>query len=111
MLAYNKLISKSLCAVKVFSTRNLRFVSSTSNLDSLTDNEIFDKVNKKELSIHKLESVLSDPLRAISIRRKYLLDDPERWNNIPSNQWNSTEFFSRVSVCSFFIFLYSGTQL
>ena len=69
------------------------------------------EVNKKELSIHKLESVLSDPLRAISIRRKYLLDDPERWNNIPSNQWNSTEFFSRVSVCSFFIFLYSGTQL
>ena len=78
-----------------------RSASSAANFDALSDRQILDKIAKKEISVHKLESVLSDPVRAIEIRRQFLFKDAatEKFEHIPSNHWDSTSFFSRVSVC------------
>lgn len=83
-----------------------RCFSVSQNLDALKDDEILAMINKKEISVHKLESLLADPLRAISIRRQYLIQDPETWNSIPSNNWDSTDYFKRVSVLSMCLFYY-----
>ena len=69
-------------------------------MDNLSDEEIIAKISNKELSVHKLESVLADPVRALSIRRQIVFhkDLKETVDEIPSNHWDSTPFFSRVAV-------------
>lgn len=83
-------------------TLPIRCFASTPSIDQLTDSEIINKIEKKELSIHKLESLLSDPVRALSIRRQIVFqkEQQEIVNEIPSNHWDSTPFFSRVAVVS-----------
>ena len=78
-----------------------RMASTVRNLDALTDGAILEMISKKEVSIHKLESLLSDPVRALLIRRQFLFSDTaqDKFANIPANHWDSTGFFSRVSVC------------
>ena len=74
-------------------------------MDELTDDEIIEKISKKELSVHKLESVLADPVRALSIRRRIVFnkDLKDVVDEIPSNHWDSTPFFSRVAVVALFV--------
>ena len=74
-------------------------------MDHLSDDEIIEKISNKELSVHKLESVLTDPVRALSIRRRIVFnkDLKEIVDEIPSNQWDSTPFFSRVAVLPFLL--------
>lgn len=82
-----------------------RSASTAANFDALSDSEILDKISKKEIKVHKLESLLSDPVRALQIRRQFLFKDAakEKFGNVPSNNWDSTSFFSHVTVCvSFF---------
>lgn len=78
-----------------------RMASTVRNLDTLTDGAILEMISKKEVSIHKLESLLSDPVRALLIRRQFLFNDAtqDKFANIPANHWDSEGFFSRVSVC------------
>ena len=78
----------------------MRWASTVRTLDSLSDAAILEKIAKREVSVHKLESLLSDPLRALSIRRSVLFKENahEKCKDIPSTQWDSTPFFSRVAV-------------
>lgn len=71
-----------------------------STLDSLSDSEILAKISTKEVSIHKLESLLTDPVRALTIRRQFYFneDTATKCKDIPSNKWDSTSFFTRVTV-------------
>ena len=71
-----------------------------STLDSLSDSEILVKISTKEVSIHKLESLLTDPVRALTIRRQFYFneDTATKCKDIPSNKWDSTSFFTRVTV-------------
>ena len=79
---------------------SVRWASTARTLDSLSDAAILEKIAKKEVSVHKLESLLSNPIRALSIRRSVLFKEEadEKCKDIPSTQWDSTPFFSRVAV-------------
>ena len=90
---------------KLVGMKLTRSFATASNLNSLSDSEIIEKIKAKEISVHKLESLLSDPLRAIAIRRQFLIADSAKWNSTPSNQWDSTAFFNRVAVRFFIVFL------
>ena len=59
-----------------------------------------ERIEKKEVSVHKLESLLSDPVRALRIRRQFLFKEnvDTKCSDIPSNGWDSAPFFSRVAV-------------
>ena len=74
-------------------------------MDHLSDDEIIEKISNKELSVHKLESVLADPVRALSIRRQIVFnkDLKEVVDEIPTNHWDSTPFFSRVAVVALLV--------
>lgn len=71
-----------------------------STLDSLSDSEILEKISTKEISIHKLESLLTDPVRALTIRRQFYFKEEATpmCKDIPSNKWDSTSYFARVAV-------------
>ena len=97
-----------------------RSASTAANFDVLSDCQILDKISKKEISVHKLESVLSDPVRALQIRRQFLFKDirrqflfkdtaKEKFQDLPSNNWDSTSFFSRVTVCVSILYDRIGT--
>ena len=90
---------------KLVGMKLTRGFATASNLNSLSDSEIIEKIRAKEISVHKLESLLTDPLRAIAIRRQFLIADDTKWSSTPSNQWDSTAFFNRVAVRFFLIFL------
>lgn len=90
-----------------------RSASTAANFDVLSDCQILDKISKKEISVHKLESVLSDPVRALQIRRQFLFKDAanDKFQDLPSNHWDSTSFFSRVTVCVSILYDRIGSQL
>ena len=83
-----------------FAVRGVRCFSSLQSLDSLSDSAILEEIEKKEVSVHKLESLLSDPVRALRIRRQFLFKEnvDAKCSDIPSNGWDSAPFFSRVAV-------------
>ncbi|KAK8809651.1 hypothetical protein WA158_000594 [Blastocystis sp. Blastoise] len=67
------------------------------NLKTLSNEEIIKMVQAKEVPHYRLEDLLEDPLRAIEIRRKALLNSKsECIGSIPVNNWDSTSFFTRV---------------
>ena len=90
-----------------------RSASTAANFDVLSDCQILEKISKKEISVHKLESVLSDPVRALQIRRQFLFKDAanDKFQDLPSNHWDSTSFFSRVTVCVLILYYRIGSQL
>ena len=100
---------RSIQVAKQGTALSARWLATSQNLDSLSDNDILSKINNKEISIHKLESLLSSPLRAIAIRRQYLIENEKKWESTPLNQWDSSSFFNRVVVNCFTFVLSIGT--
>lgn len=94
--------------VKQGTAISARWLATSQNLDAFSDNDILDKIKNKEVSVHKLESLLSNPLRAIAIRRQYLISNEKKWENTPLNQWDSSNYFNRVVVLCFPFALFVG---
>ena len=100
MLPFARVFSERIAVLHRCAVRGVRCFSTLQSLDSLSNSAILEKIEKKEVSVHKLESLLSDPVRALRIRRHFLFkeDTESKCRDLPSNGWDSTPFFSRVAV-------------
>lgn len=100
MISLERCITKQIPCLERLFTPLFHSFSTAQSLDSLSNDVILEKLKKKEVSVHKLESLLSDPVRALNLRRNFLFNESaeEQFKEIPANGWDSTSFFSRVAV-------------